>query len=284
MVKTENYISFIEELSLLIQYEKNEQEKLQIELKNNFSVLCEELHSLYKREKTVVYYEYIYPFINTYSFLREKSFLSVTEKLDKETYHSLYLKYLWSNRTELGNAALLNFLKEIGIKGDWLNTIQLKKYGVQEEYYTGKHRNNDLSQKWIDLFFVDDENQWLLVIENKVNSNVRYFDKEYKRSQLDNYHDYCESNSAYRNYDKTYILLSYNEKNRNYLRGKWVYADYYQLFKSLFPLRFQDALLKDYLKALFSLLFSEIQWDDNFEDTSLYRYMLLYNNVISKIQ
>ena len=284
MVDLKDFISLVEELSLLYQKVKEEEERLRIERESRFSILCGELRSLYGEEKSRVYHEYIEPFIDKYSFLKEKSFLIVTEKHKKETCHSLFLKYIWNNQTKSGNIIFRHFLEEIGIKDSSLDTIKSKSYIVKEEHYTREQRKIDLNGKWIDLFFVDNSNKWLVAVENKIKSEVRYYDEKRKRSQLDVYREYCEFNPDYKGYSKVYVLLSYNEKNRSHLRDKWEYADYYQLFRSLFLFRLKDVLLQDYLKTLFSLLFPEMRWEDTYEDVSLYRCMLFYNNVISKIQ
>lgn len=277
-----DFITLIDQLSLLYQEEKEKREILRKEKENSFSTLCEDLLFLYNEEKTRTYNEYIEPFVYKYSFLKEKSFLGVTEKkLNKEAYHSLLLKYLWNSKTEFGNKIFRRFLEEIGIKDNWLDLIEFNLYSIKDEHNTKTQRKKDLNRKRIDLLFVDSTNKWLVVIENKVDSSV-HNDKQSNRSQLEIYRDYCER--EFRDYHKKYILLSFTETNKNHLESEWIYADYYQLFRSLFPFRLNDVFLQDYLKVLFSMLFPEMKWEDDFENMSLYRCMLFYNNVISKIQ
>lgn len=286
MVDLKDFISLVDELSLLYQNVKEARERREAETEHRFSALCEELRSLYDEEKSKVYREYISPFISKNFFLKEKSSLFIIKKEKWETYHSLFLKYLWDSQTKSGNIAFQKFLEEIGINDSWLDTIKSKSYNVKEEHYTREQRKTDLNGKWIDLFFVDNSNKWLVAVENKINSQVHYYDEKRKRSQLDIYREYCEFNCDYKGYSKVYILLSHNEKNRSHLRNGWMYVDYYQLFRSLFPFKSQDALLDDYLKTLFSLLFpiAQSQWEDDYENAPLYRSMSFYNNVISKIQ
>lgn len=279
-----DFITLIDKLSLLYQKENEKNEILRIERENSFSALCEDLLFLYNEEKSRTYHEYIEPFVYKYSFLKEKSFLGVTEKkLNKEAYHSLFLKYIWNSKTEFGNKIFRRFLEEIGIKDNWLDSLEENLYSVEDEHNTRIQRKKDLHRKRIDLLFVDRRNKWLVVIENKVDSSV-HNDKQSNRSQLEIYRDYCECNFKFRDYHKEYILLSYTETNKNHLECGWIYADYHQLFRSLFPFRLNDVFLQDYLKVLFSLLFPEMKWEDDFENMSLYRCMLFYNNVISKIQ
>ena len=84
----------------------------------------------------------------------------------------------------------------------------------------------------MDLFIKDDKNKWLVVVENKIDSNIRVE----KGSQLDAYSEFCKRN--YPEYNKLYILLSYREDNfkdieNSKKESEWLPMNYYSVFLSL---------------------------------------------------
>lgn len=284
MVELDKYTLFFDEIRKLQLEEKNIQEKRQ-ELKTlEFSDYCNELTILYEIEKSKLLNQHIIPFINSYSFLKDFSSLQIIGKTEFETYHSKFLKYIWNSTTEFGSIALLNFLKEIGVREDWFEFISQNTYYVKEEHQTGKHRKRDLNRKRIDLLFVDDKNKWLIIIENKINSRVTN-DKKSGRSQLDIYRDISvrEGKRKYDEYSKLYILLSHRDNNQSAKNG-WKYADYHQVFKSLLPYSSKNPLVKDYLKTLFELLFYAEDLNYDYLNAPLNLSKLFYFRVISKFQ
>lgn len=283
MINTNSYILLIEEFHCLYLQERKKWEKEQKMYEHRFSAFCEELYSLYQIEKKNVCNQCIIPFISKNLFLGEVSSLSIINKLNFETFHSQFLKYLWNSQTELGNIAFLNFLEEIGVNDCWLNTLKQNLYRVECEHLTGKQRKRDLNRKRIDLLFIDEVNKWVVVIENKIDSKV-HSDLKSNRSQLDIYHDYCER--RFQDYHKVYILLSYNKNNSRYAENSnsWLYADYYHVFKSLLNYSSQNDIVRDYLKTLFFLLFPNIKLNKDYVNCSLYRSTLFFYHIISKIQ
>lgn len=174
---------------------------------------------------------------------------------------------------------LKRFLNNNWARKKWFNTLSHRNYEVYIEDQTKALRKGN-DKKRIDLLFVDKKNEWCIVIENKIDSEVHYSGSQ-KRSQLDYYYRHCEK--IYMGYNKLYILLSYNNKNKSHVKDSWIYADYYTVFKSLLKYHAEDDLIRDYLKSLFKLLFSNDAMLNN-EYNTLYRGMQFYNNIISNIK
>jgi hypothetical protein len=279
MADEEKYTKLIDEIKILYTEHLNKQNILRLDREKKFSIFCNELQDLYEQEKEKIYDVYVRPFVNQYSFLQEASSLEVIGKLKYETYHSLFLKYIWSCQNPFGAQILKDFLITIGQEKKWLNTLFCRNYeGCIEERTKALRKGND--KKRIDLLFVDKKNEWCIVIENKIDSEVHYSGSQ-KRSQLDFYYSHCEK--TYMGYNKLYILLSYNNKNTSHVKGNWIYADYCTVFKSLLKYHAKDDLIRDYLKSLFKLLFSNDIMLNN-EYNTLYRGMQFYNNIISNIK
>lgn len=223
MADEEKYTKLIDEIKILYTEHLNKQNILRLDREKKFSIFCNELQDLYEQEKEKIYDVYVRPFVNQYSFLQEASSLEVIGKLKYETYHSLFLKYIWSCQNPFGAQILKDFLITIGQEKKWLNTLFCRNYeGCIEERTKALRKGND--KKRIDLLFVDKKNEWCIVIENKIDSEVHYSGSQ-KRSQLDSYYSHCEK--TYMGYNKLYILLSYNNKNTSHVKGNWIYADYY---------------------------------------------------------
>lgn len=279
MVDDEKYILLIDEIKRLYIDHVGVQENLCVEKEKKFSKFCDELHALYEVEKENIFNGYIKPFINEYSFIEDTSSLQVINKLHYETYHSLFLKYILDSQNSFGHEVLREFLSNVADNKNWFENLSLCTYNVHEEVST-KGLKNGNNKKRIDLLFVDDKNKWCIVIENKIDSEVHYHGDN-KRSQLDFYYDYCER--TYKDYEKLYILLSYNEKNSSHKRTGWEYADYYDVFKSLLKHHSKDALVNDYLKTVFKLLFPN-ETMNSYQRSSLYRGRKFYSNIIQKMK
>jgi len=277
MIDNEKYILLVDEIKRLqIDYVKV-QESLCIEQEKKFSELCDELHRLYEVETESIFNKYISPFINEYSFIENPSSLQIINKLHCETYHSLFFKYILDSQNVFGHEVLKEFLSDVTDNKSWIENISRRNYNIyREEPTKGLKNGND--KKRIDLLVVDDKNKWCIVIENKINSEVHYRNKY---SQLDPYYSYCEK--RYKGYDKIYILLSYNTKNQNYVKGDWIYVNYYRVFKSLLKYYSKDSLIRDYLKTLFKLLFPN-ETMDFYKKISMYRGMQFYKNIILKMK
>ena len=204
--------------------------------------------------------------------------MQIIKKVKHETYHSLFLAYLWGSETSFGHKAFQDFINDILTdKEPWVDTIQQCSYKVFTEKYIKGQRKKGLNKKRIDLIFVDEKNKWCVIIENKIESKVHYSDN---RSQLNYYFDYGER--QYKGYHQLYILLSHTD-NQKYENEKWKYANYHQVFKSLLKYHTGESLLRDYLKTLFALLFPNEQLD-NYSTHSLHTGMTFYNRIISKIK
>ena len=134
----------------------------------------------------------------------------------------------------------------------------------------------------MDLFIKDDKNKWLVVVENKIDSNIRVE----KGSQLDAYSEFCKRN--YPEYNKLYILLSYREDNfkdieNSKKESEWLPMNYYSVFNVLLKYAEEDNFIKEYLKILYFLLFPNIQILNVHRSSSLFRYQLFIDRVILKL-
>ena len=268
MFKIYKYILFIDEVAELYFNEKKQHE-------DNFFVLCEELNQIYYTTIKSLSKTYISPFLKQYPFLGTPSFLQVVNKDRKETYHSLFLKYILNNQCKIGGAVLSDFCNIIGCQTEWLKSIEQKSYIIENEYSTKWQKKSSLSLRRFDLLIRDDANKCLIVIENKIDSKVR----TEKGNQLDVYREFCEREFSH--YSKWYVLLSYRNNCEDAQNYKWKYIDYHTIFKLLLKYVDEDAIVKDYLKTLYSLLFPNIQISNM--QTSLYCCWLFINRVILKL-
>ena len=242
------------------------------------------LITLHHKENKILCREYIAPFVEKYPFLNDASSLTVIDKLYHENYHSLFLKYIWNNQRPHGNKMFSDFLKEINIDEWWLKAVQKNNYRIECEHCIKDSQEQMLNHKRIDLLFVDEANKWLIVIENKIRSEVRFY-SDGKYSQLDAYQKYCRKNRKFRDYKTLHILLSYNKKNTSYIEDSddWKNADYYQVFKSLLKYTSTDTIITDYAKTLFAILFPQKNLNEAVSDL-LHRNTWFYHHVISKLQ
>lgn len=274
MSNTDKYISLLNEVVELYSAKKQEEEIVRIKRENDFFALCDELCLLYDESVKSLLDNYISPFLREYSFLNTPSLLSVASKKEKETYHSMYLHYVFSEKTAVGSSVFFDFCNMIGCETEKMPTIKQKLYEVKAEFSTGKQRKRSISQRRFDLLVTDNENQWLVLIENKINSNVGLRNGH----QLKAYQDICD---LYEISNKTYVLLSYKESNRKEADAfGWIYVDYYSLFYLLLKYAEKDGIIKDYLKTLYSLLFPDVQISYDYDNGSLYRCWLFCKRII----
>lgn len=280
MLDEERNILLLDEVKTLYKEQSTYQEVLRLKKEQHFSEFCDGLQSLYKEEKKSFLKLYVEPFINQYPFLEEASSLQVIGKIRYETYHSLFLKYIWDSHNILGPQILKCFLSILGREDDWIESLRDSAYRVCEEVQTKGLKKGD-DRKRIDLLFVDDKNDWCIVVENKIDSEVHYSIGTRKQSQLDYYYRFCEK--EYKEHQKLYILLTYNPRNTFHQKGEWILANYYQVFESLLKYHSEDALIRDYLKSLFKLLFPH-ETMAYYKVGTLHRGIQFYNNIISNIK
>lgn len=284
MPNINQYKRIIGELCRLHAEEKRKRHREHRIFKKSTLAFLQEVIALHRKENKKLREEYIIPFIKSYPYLNQPSSLKVIEKLYHETYHSLFLKHIWDSQTSNGSAMFVDFLKETGFNEPWINTIRQNNYHIECEHCILHQEEQHLNQKRIDLLFVDKTNKWVVVIENKINSEVRVYSDSHD-TQLDAYRNYCRRERRFRGFTRRHILLSYNRKNACYAEEskEWKNADYYQVFKSLLKYASTDALIADYAKTLFSILFPQ----ENLQEADcdlLHRNALFYNRVISKLQ
>ncbi|WP_270540336.1 PD-(D/E)XK nuclease family protein [Bacteroides zhangwenhongii] len=277
MIDAEKYFLSVDEMRRLYIDNVEVQKNSYLEKERTFFKYCDELHCFYVVEKENLFNKYVAPFINEYPFIEKPSSLQVIEKLHCETYHSLFLKYIWDNQNSFGYKVLSEFLNNVANDKSWFESISMRTYNVQKEVPT-KGLKNGNDKKRIDLLLVDDKNKWCIAIENKINAEIHYSNKH---SQLEPYYNFCEK--KYKGYDKLYILLSYNSKNQCHVNDNWIYVDYYYVFKSLLKYHCKDLLIEDYLKTLFKLLFPKVR-RDCYKNSTMYRSMWFYQNIILKIK
>lgn len=275
MPNINEYTLLIDEISKLYSDEKKRRE-------NDFFIFCKDLELLYHVSIKSLSQKYIIPFLEQYPFLTSPSYLQVVlHRERKETDHSLFLKYVLS-QCKYGSSILLDFCNMTGYQSEWINAIKQNTYTVESEFSTKQQRKQSISLRRMDLFIKDDKNKWLVVIENKIDSNIRVE----KGNQLDAYSEFCKRN--YPQYNKLYILLSYREDNfkdieNSKKESKWWPMNYYSAFNILLRYAEEDDFIKEYLRTLYFLLFHNIQIPNLHSASSLFRYRLFINRVILKL-
>lgn len=268
MIKKEEFINLVEDLKNLTNEWKDEELQKEKRTEAKFLQFCENLNPLFVAEQKRINEKYIQPFVKDNSFLKDKSLLEVIEKHDWETFHSLILKYIWENPKYL--QSFISKIKDIPAKRNIISLIAEDDYSVQEEHST---TNN----KRIDLLISDNLGRWLIVIENKINSEVR-------NNQLKNYSRYLDTNKNFEAYTyKVYILLSFRD-NHKYIteNNDWLYVDYYKVFSSILENKPTDPIIIDYLKTLYLLIFENRHIGEDIM-FSLYTARKFYTEVQSKI-
>lgn len=235
-----------------------------------FPVCCDELGVLYKQELMNLLHE-CESFIKQHPNLQSQPVLSVIGREYKENYHSLLIKYIWEHAN--GDQILYHFLKSAGVEGDWIESVLHQQYKIETEHVIIRQRYKSWNGKRIDLLVYDDVNKWLVIIENKLLSSVRYSTES--KTQLDIYYSYCENNRRWDGYNKAYVLLDYKDENTD---DRWVSANYRHLFSSLLDNCPEDNVADEYLRTLFSIL-SPLTYGDDVRKLSETR--LFYKEIIA---
>lgn len=278
MLQEEKFIGLTESLSGFAKEKHNHNLQKSQSLESSFLHSCEILTSLYKAEQKRLKEKYIEPFTQKYYFLEQKSILQVIKKTHWETFHSLLLKYLWENPKLL--YPFIEKVPNIENKELILELIRRGNYAIKEEHSI-RNKKSGKAERFIDLLITDTNKKWLIVIENKIYSDVSK-NKNGKGTQLDSYYHYIENNKIFQTFEnKIYILLSYSD-NTKYSNAKWIYVDYYKVFSSMLENSdTNNAILIDYLKTLYQLLFNNKEINS---DISLYAIRKFYIEVQSKIK
>ena len=107
MEQVTTFESFIEDLKLLIQQEKEENQQHQKDLESFLSSFIEEIKPLYKAEKQRLLNE-ILSFRQKYSFLKSESVLQCIGELRKEKHHSKILAYIWKRNQKVFSDFILS--------------------------------------------------------------------------------------------------------------------------------------------------------------------------------
>lgn len=277
MLQEEQFTTLLNNLKNLSK-EKYDQILLQEQsLESKFLHTCKNLNSLYKVEQKRLKAKYIEPFTEKYSFLEQRSVLQVINKYQWETFHSLILKSLWQIPKLL--YSFIQKVDNIENKELVLEQVLLDNYNIEEEHPIVNKKTKKV-ERFIDLLITDNNKKWLIVIENKINSEVSK-NKNGRGTQLDSYYKYIKNDSRFKSFEnKVYILLSHTD-NREYIKNEWIYADYYKVFSSILEnCDTNNAIQIDYLKTLYHLLFNDREINS---DVSLYTMRKFNTEVQSKI-
>ncbi len=215
--------------------------------RNELSMFIAKLKPCYERTTQEAYNKHIVPLLGSnHKKLFTPSVLEILKKATRETYHSLFLSYIWDCGREGGKDAFCDFLECTPKVSNRLKAlVRQSKYRVYTDkpIKSGyKGRNN----KRPDLCFSDNKS-WLIIIENKVKADVTK--KGRQDSQITQYRKLAEE--CYPNYFKCYILLS-EKDNKEYLKYEptWHYCDYLMLLKSLLKAHTKDRVTEDYISTL----------------------------------
>ncbi len=164
----------------------------------------------------------------------------------RENTHSNILKYLFLNsQHNFGSILLGNFIEKKIKNSILIESINKKKYTIERE--------KPVSNGRIDLFIIDHENKFLILIENKLLAKIATKDinEVEAKDQLELYYNYITK--KFPSYLKTFILLSYytitNFHDQYYL---FTYLELYEAVRDLIQ---NDTSLKEYQKLLRNLLY-----------------------------
>ncbi|WP_101688589.1 PD-(D/E)XK nuclease family protein [Dysgonomonas massiliensis] len=278
MLQEEQFIILINKLKNLSKEKLNQTIQQRQSLEDFFLKSIETFNTLYEIEQKRLNEKYVEPFAKEYSFLEQKSVLQVIRKHHWETFHSLLLKHLWQQPRLL--YSFIDRINRIENKELILQQIILDNYKIEVEHPI-KNKKTEKVERFIDLLITDNNKKWLIVIENKIYSEVSK-NKSGKGTQLSSYYNYIKNDSHFKSFDnKIYILLSHCD-NTKYTNNEWIYTDYYNVFSSM--LRNNDAdnaIQLDYLKTLYQLLFNDRSISS---DLSLYTMRKFYIEVQSKVK
>jgi len=170
----------------------------------------------------------------------------------KENTHSNVLQYLFNYKWIKGGEIILSdFIKNIdGLE----NSEKLSQIILTKNYEIIREHSTD-ERKRIDLLILDKQNEMVIVIENKILSDVAERDSddelfEERKTQLDDYRKDIEK--KYPTFQKAFILLSFKEIERDYPPYK--ICDYKYLFEILHEVKIDNNILSEYELLLHSLV------------------------------
>lgn len=268
MENYQDFICLIEYLKILADEKRNDELLKEKNTGLRFLPFCENLNPLFIAEQKRINEKYIEPFVKNNSFLKDKSLLEIIKKHDWETFHSLILKYIWENPKYF--QSFISKIENLKNKKNILSSIAQHNYSIQEEHSTNHNKR-------IDLLIIDYSREWLIAIENKINSGVG-------KNQLDNYSRYLDTNKNFKSFtNKIYILLSFRDNSKYVENRNWLYADYYKVFSSILENNTTDPIIIDYLKTLYLLIF-EGRYIGESIGFSLYTANKFYTEIQSKIK
>lgn len=174
-----------------------------------------------------------------------------------ENSHTNVLQYLFDYRLsgKLGVRILKAFLKEINNESAKSITSLVEKYSYLTE------RESSIGIGRMDLFIIDSEEKFIIMIENKLLADVSEkedtdeenesdLDAKITRTQLSNYKEFVFKN--YPAYNTLFILLSY--KQQDILDLDYITLDYHFLLKVLNKFNEKDNILNEYKLLLTNLI------------------------------
>jgi hypothetical protein len=181
------------------------------------------------------------------------SALSKMEYSWNENSHSNILEYLIDyNSFEAGAEILSQIIMDTSSpeKKDLCKKISKKTYTVKREHpiLIGK-----LSGR-IDLFIFDEKEKFIIIIENKILSEIgeKLLNEENSSliNQLEKYQNWCKE--TYINYTKLFILLNFQNTDEDVFSFEKV--SYKQLYDNLKKINSTDNIFDEYLLLLNSVL------------------------------
>lgn len=120
-------------------------------------------------------------------------------------------------------------------------------YKIYREYYTGDGR--------IDILIEDKINKFVIVIENKMLSNVAVKEQRERdsvsKTQLSNYVKFISKN--YKEFEVFYILLSFYPQKEEHI-GNFIQADYKLLLTVLEEIKTENNIALEYKLLLVSMI------------------------------
>lgn len=239
----------LEKLKILIQKSEEQRFIADTSLEKNRIDAITKIKEIYPREVEQTYKRFIAPFLDRYAFLKKTSILTIIKKEAYEPAHTLLLAYLLQQ-----NKSILSALIESAIslpeKEYLLQLIQRSNtYTVIPEeriVQCGK-----ISGRIPDLQIIDEQNRWILIIENKIESH--FSDGKIGKKQIDDYKIYAER--KFQEYSRYYLVVSYtNATRQDALSCGWGFCNYNMVFNAIVQNARLDYIVEDYLCALVQLL------------------------------
>jgi hypothetical protein len=175
------------------------------------------------------------------------SALSLMEYNWDENSHSNILEYLINYNSFAQGAKLLSQMI--------LNTSSPEKENLGEKvldetYFT--YREHGIPKGRIDLFILDDEKKFVIIIENKILAGIgeSISEDEIKVTQLEKYEKWCKEN--YVGYTRLYIFLNFSNNDDDISLFEKISSK--QLYDILKALKSDDNIFDEYVLLLKTLL------------------------------